>query len=320
MGKIRETKYLLSIIIPVYNAEPYLKRCYESVAKKDFNDIEVVLIDDGSTDGSGMLCDLLKEETSVHTTVIHKKNGGLSSARNAGIDIAKGEYFFFLDSDDYMVDVFLDRVIELLRKREYDIIEFGSCLEKKPGSAIPKINEHETKLSSDQCIRNIITNKVGNEICFKIYRATLFHEIRFPLNRNYEDIAVCYKLLIRANNILRISSEYYIYNAYNIGSITQKNDLKNLGDMYDSVNELCDGVGDFCINNGIDPSYIEYYRKHSYIYICLKLYNSEYRKSDLMKDICFYLKKNNKYNLFKYRHYDLKRWLVFEGLLLLNKI
>ena len=92
----------LSIVIPVYNVERYLQRCITSILKQDYHDYEIILIDDGSTDSSGRLCDEIREEYPLIIHVIHKKNGGLSSARNAGLTIASGHYIMFLDSDDYL--------------------------------------------------------------------------------------------------------------------------------------------------------------------------------------------------------------------------
>lgn len=320
MKHIKNYEYILTIIIPVYNVENYLEKCVASVAQKRNKDVEIILVDDGSKDASGVICDKLKETAKIDTKVIHKDNGGLSSARNAGLEKASGKYIFFLDSDDYMVDGFVEKIIRHLKSDKYDVIQFKSCLKKKPGTAYPTLNEEEVELNSADCIKSILKNEVGNEICFKVFRSLLFKEIKFPIGRNYEDIAVCYKLLIKSKRILQIDSEYYIYNAYNYESITKKVDLKNMGDMYLSVNELCDGVINFCKTNGIDIDYIEYYKRHLYIYICLKLYKGGYNDSALMKDIISYLRRHNKYDLRKFKSYDLKRWAVFEILLLLHML
>lgn len=104
-------KEQISVIIPIYNVEKYLSDCVESVLKQTYTDLEIILVDDGSQDASGQICDdYAKQDSRVQ--VIHKKNGGLSSARNAGIDQATGQYFFFLDSDDWIAE----NALELLYK------------------------------------------------------------------------------------------------------------------------------------------------------------------------------------------------------------
>ena len=305
--------YLLSIIIPVYNVEEYLEKCFNSVDKNVGNRIEIILIDDGSTDTSGALCDKLKTTSINNTKVIHKKNGGLSSARNAGLDIAKGEYVFFLDSDDRVVDLFLPRVINHLLSRKYDIIEFRSCLENKYGKSKPVCNEKLEITNGTKSIERILKNQNGNEICFKIYKKKLFDDVRFPLGQNYEDISICFKLLVKAKKILKIDSEYYIYNATNQNSITSTTSEKNMIDMFNAINELCKGVLEYCENNGIDPDYVEYYKRHSYIYIYIKLKQNGLVNCRLANKISAYLDVNNKYNIMKYfRYYDIKRFLYYK--------
>ena len=112
-----------SIIIPVYNVEKYLDRCLESVLKQEFNDYEIILVDDGSTDTSSYICDSYKQSEKV--TVIHKDNGGLSSARNCGLDISKGEYIFFVDSDDYICPGTLKILYDNLSRTNVDVIKFN---------------------------------------------------------------------------------------------------------------------------------------------------------------------------------------------------
>lgn len=315
---IENNKYLLSIIVPVYNVEKYLKRCIESIIKQDTTYVEILLVDDGSYDKSTVICDEYASKYSDTIKVIHKKNGGLSSARNVGIENANGEYIFFLDSDDSVVDVFITNIIGRLERKRYDIIEFKSCWEREYGKANPICRESEKIVTVKEEIKEILMNKKGNEICFKIYRKNLFDNIRFPEGQAYEDISTTYKLLMKAKEILSIDSEYYIYNITNMNSITKNVSMKNLQDMYYSVNELCTGITSFCNKSGIDDIYIEYYKRHMYIYIFLKLLKKE--ESNLKSEIRTYLLKNNWYNILKFRHYDLKRWLVFEFMVIFKKI
>lgn len=315
-----ECEKKLSIIVPVYNVEKYLKRCIESIRVQCSNNSEIILVDDGSTDNSGMICDDYKKKYPDIFVVIHKKNEGLSSARNKGIESARGEYLFFLDSDDSVVDEFLENIKPKLKSREYDIIEFECCCERKLNQYNAVCLNKEKVISPKRCIENILKNKMGNQICLRIYKKQLFDEIRFPMGRNYEDISVFYKLVIRARKIIHIFSEYYVYNVINENSITKKTNIKNMYDMYVAVNDLCDGIRRFCVNNNINLIYIEYYRRHSYIYILIKLLYMGEETKLLRNEILFYLKAHNHYNLFQYRYYDLKRWAYFQFLVMSGKV
>nr|WP_296455529.1 glycosyltransferase [uncultured Acetatifactor sp.] len=309
---------LLSVIIPVYNVKQYLKRCVDSIAIQDIGDMEIILVNDGSTDCSGEICDALKDTYPAVVKVIHKENGGLSSARNVGLDAIRGKYVFFLDSDDSVHIDFLKLNRSRMRKEKYDIIEFMAYWEKEYNQILPVLRETESEFTIRDCIENILKNRTGSQICLKLYRSSLFSDIRFPEGRNYEDIGTCYKLLLKADSILHIDSEYYIYNITNASSITKRVDIKNLTDMYSSVNELCEGVGKFCESVQIDPIYIEYYKRHSYIYIYLKLLDSG-EDCELKCRLRKYLADHNRYNLIQYRYYDIKRWGYYQLLHLLHK-
>lgn len=313
-------KKKLSIIIPVYNVEKYLKRCIESVINQCGDDSEIILIDDGSTDLSGIICDNYQMTFPNSIRVVHKKNGGLSSARNKGIECAEGEYLFFLDSDDCVTQTFVHDISNKLVNDTYDIVEFECCLERQFNQYKSRKSRVEKILTPSQSIEKIIKNQVGNQICLRVYKKTLFDNVRFPLGRNYEDISTHYKLVLNSKKIIHLNTEYYIYNITNQNSITKKNNIKNMNDMYLAVNELCEGVQEICKENNVDMTYIEYYKRHSYIYIVLKLIEMGNEAENLKNKIINYLKVNNRYNIIKYRYYDLKRWLYFEMLLAIKII
>ena len=115
---------LLSIILPIYNVKNYLERCYESIILQNYDDFEILLVDDGSNDGSSDLCDLLSMKDS-RVKVIHKENGGLSAARNEGLKYAQGEYIYWIDSDDWIVKNSLKIIVEKLKKNNPDILKFN---------------------------------------------------------------------------------------------------------------------------------------------------------------------------------------------------
>jgi glycosyltransferase involved in cell wall biosynthesis len=314
-GKMRKT---LSVIIPVYNVEKYLRRCVESIASQSSDDMEIILVDDGSTDKSGRLCDVLSRENKI-CQVIHKENGGVASARNAGMKIATGEYFFFMDSDDGVSDRFMSTLRPELEKRIYDIIEFGCYWERVYNSIKLTQSKSRYELSPAKGIENILKNKTGNFVIFGIYKKALFENIVFPEGKNYEDVATYYRILIRAKRILRVESELYIYNITNANSITKSVSLKNMTDLYEAMNKLCADIKPYCLQHGIDLDYIEYYRRNAYIYIYLKLCTATY-ECKLKEQLKKYLATHNTYNLFKFRHYDLKRWGYYQVMHLIGKM
>ena len=119
-----DSKELISVIVPVYNVRSYLEKCFESVAGQNYRNLEIILVDDGSTDGSGALCEELARRDS-RVRVIHKKNGGLGSARNAGIDAARGEILSFIDSDDWIEPGMYDTLTEIMHRENAQIIACG---------------------------------------------------------------------------------------------------------------------------------------------------------------------------------------------------
>ena len=310
---------LLSVIIPVYNVMNYLERSVNSILNQKKDNIEIILVDDGSKDGSGLMCDRLALNNDI--IVIHKENGGLSSARNAGLGIAKGKYIYFMDSDDMVTDSFIDIVFQKLLEGKYDVLEFRACWERKPGKYSPKISDKFTEITSIEAIDRIIHNKIGCQIWLRIYKRELFDSVSFPTKRNYEDIATICKLLINSKRVLLVDSELYVYNISNSSSITSNDNFKNICDMYWAINELFDTVLPIYKNNkDIDPIYLEYFRKHTYIYILLKLYKLHLKNNDVYTSVLTHLRNNEKYDLKKYKNYDLKRLAVYKVLNVLKKL
>ena len=220
MDEIIKDSELVSIIIPVYNVECYLRDCVNSVLQQTYSKIEIILVDDGSTDGSGRLCDTLQEE-SDKIVVIHKKNGGLSDARNFGIDRASGRYICFIDSDDLIANDYVESMKNNM-SREVKISACGYCHYYDSGKKV-KINFenicHYYKGVEAQKYLNII-GYFNVSACNKLFEKTLFDEIRFPIGKKSEDWYVMYKLIEKAGGIYYNSDIKYYYRQRN-GSITK---------------------------------------------------------------------------------------------------
>lgn len=192
----------LSIIIPIYNVAPYLSRCIESIHTQSFQNWEMILVDDGSTDLSPQICDKAAEKDG-RIIVIHKENGGLSSARNSGLDIAKGKFITFVDSDDKLVDPkSFENAINILNSEPgIDIVQFqyNRFTEDIPTVIRPSMRPNVFHRRREY-IENLDTctddwrNSIFSGAWAKVYRAELFKEIRYPVGVLWEDIIVLLQL------------------------------------------------------------------------------------------------------------------------------
>lgn len=301
----------LSIIIPVYNTEKYLHRCIESVLRPKKEWLELIIVDDGSNDVCADMCDEYGIEDD-NIKVIHKTNGGLSSARNTGLEVASGEFIAFLDSDDLFDTCFIDDM-EKYFNEVWDILDFKYCYEKKPGKYSPKGTKAVKFYTNSQYIDLYNRNKFGDQICFRVYNKKMFEHIKFPIGRYYEDIATFYKIMLKARNIMMVDYEYYIYNISNEASITKRVKRKYMEDMIKSVDEMYYGLS----NCGkINIKFLEYKKINQYIYIWFKLIKCEENVNDLKKYILSYLK-NKKIQLKYLSQYNVKKYIAFK---LLNAI
>lgn len=201
----------LSIIIPVYRVEDTLDRCVESVLKQDYDDMEIILVDDGSPDNCPQKCDDWSRKDS-RIRVIHKANGGLSDARNAGLDIAQGDYISFVDSDDFIsLSTYGPLMNTLSRRPEIDILEYPVIVNFRS----PK--QHKLDFTEETVYDNISDYWYKGQAylhsyaCNKIYRSSLFEEIRYPKGIVFEDIHTLPKLLKRANTIMTSGKGLYYY-------------------------------------------------------------------------------------------------------------
>lgn len=204
---------MISIITPVFNAESFLKEAIESVCSQSYTDWELILVDDGSTDSSGKLCDQAVEKNEK-IKVVHKENGGLSSARNAGIDIATGEYITFLDADDLLNTDALQTFMNHQIDTEADII-CGKTIKFKDKSSlnIPNVSYSNAKIySSKDAIKTTLYQKnIDNSASNKLYSSKLWKNLRFREDTYYEDLDIFYQVFLKANKIANISEVVYLY-------------------------------------------------------------------------------------------------------------
>jgi glycosyltransferase involved in cell wall biosynthesis len=204
---------LISIIIPIYKVEPYLRRCLDSIINQTYKNLEIILVDDGSPDNCPQICEEYAAKDN-RIIAIHKENGGLSDARNAGLDICKGEYISFVDSDDWVVLNYIEILSSICLKENADITignhkkvagnnEFKFC---------NNLNEYKT-LNSYQALENLFGEHALNFTVSwgKLYKAKLWTELRFPKDKLYEDAYLCHLLYSNSSTICFLDEPIYFY-------------------------------------------------------------------------------------------------------------
>ena len=202
---------LISIIIPVYKVENYLEKCVDSVINQTYKNLEIILIDDGSPDNSGAICDEYAKKDS-RIKVIHKKNGGLSDARNAGLKVVTGKYIGFVDSDDYIEKDMFETMYKLAKMYQAEI-SIVSYAEWKNGKILNDMNSGELNLYNKvEAIKELlIDSKIQSYMWNKLFKNELFEDIEFPVGKNFEDIATTLKIFEKCNKIVRMETAKYNY-------------------------------------------------------------------------------------------------------------
>lgn len=209
MRKMTVAKGFISIIVPVYNVEKYLRKCIESICSQQYDKLEILLVDDGSTDQSGRICDEYSEKDK-RIRVIHKKNGGLSSARNVGIEAATGEFIAFVDSDDYISTGMYRKMIDKMN-HDVDMVVCATAMVWDGTKKIQKIgiNYAECICDREQTFRYLLQTNLS--AWNKLYRREIFNKIRYPLNKVSEDAYIIPYLIMSVNKTCFINYIGYYY-------------------------------------------------------------------------------------------------------------
>lgn len=244
---------LISIIIPVYKTEQYLKRCVDSVLNQTYQELECILVDDGSPDEAGKICDEYKKKD-ARIKVIHKENGGLSSARNAGLDIAKGDYIGFVDSDDFIHPQMYEMLVDVLEKTESGMscCESTSCQVNesiaKTSYKIENILDDVKVYRSDEIISSYphMYQKMFVIVMTKLYKREIFNALRFDEGKIYEDNLIYLQSVYNAGKCAVFPAKLYYY-VMSDDSITRSGfSSKKLADI------------------DVQIKFIDFFRKHQY--------------------------------------------------------
>ena len=208
---------LVSIIVPVYNVLPYLDKCIKSLLAQTYSNLQIILIDDGSTDGSGEKCDSYALEDS-RITVLHKENAGPSDARNAGLEIVNGEYLTFVDSDDEVLPQYIEKLLTFATDENLDLViaSYAKVAENatthlfhyaeniQPDSRVV-LNQEETML------RMLYRQDLSMYSHGKLYRSSLFKTIRFPYGKLFEDVTTTWEVIKNVQQVGYLNTILYMY-------------------------------------------------------------------------------------------------------------
>lgn len=227
----------ISIIVPVYNVEKYLNRCVDSIINQTYENLEIILVNDGSTDKSSEICDMYSKRDN-RIKVIHKKNGGLSSARNAGLDIASGLYIGFVDSDDWISNDMYEHLYSIIEEYECDIAKCDA-LYTRATSINNKTTEKQKieVIKDDEAIKKLLETSTMLSVCKRLYKASLFIGVRFPHGKINEDFVPSYNLFKKSNFIVISNLKKYYYYMRE-GSITKSGLSEKDFDYIDACDEI----------------------------------------------------------------------------------
>lgn len=213
---------MVSVIIPVYNVEEYLKECVESVLGQSYRNLEIILVDDGSTDCSGEICDYYSG-IDRRVKVIHKENGGLSDARNVAIDMCVGDYVTFVDGDDIIHKKYVEYLYEQIIINHADISSTNLFQFYDKKEINTNIEYSSVTIHTLEAVRKMLNvDGLSSCCCAKLYKKELFNDIRFPKGRLYEDYLTIYKVLSMTKRITILDNRMYYYRQ-RPGSIMRRN-------------------------------------------------------------------------------------------------
>ncbi len=278
---------LISLVVPIYNVKDYLKRCIVSLINQSYKKLEIILVDDGSTDGSSELCEVLAKGDK-RIKVIHKINGGLSDARNTGIVNSTGEYISFIDSDDWLSKDSIKILFNNLRDNNTDISS-GKMIRvfNDNINQFQTIEEKCQVFNKEEALENMMyLHEITNSACAKMYKREIFNKIRYPKGKLYEDLGTTYKVISECKKI-SVTNQIIYYYYQNSNSIMHykynskrlqalefaKEELEFIEKKYPNIKnaaifrlyiECIYILGDmplFCEDSAIVKKYIKKYRK-----------------------------------------------------------
>lgn len=279
---------LVSVIIPVYNVENYLDRCVQSIVEQTYPHLQILLIDDGSTDGSFAKMQYWAGKDS-RIELLQKPNGGLSDARNYGMKAARGEVFAFVDSDDFIRPAMIQTMLKAIQEQQAQIAVCDMEYLYDDGRAVFAGGGDFTVgsvLEKPELIR------INNSACNKLISRELFDDIRFPKDKWYEDLATIPMLLFKAQRIVKVNEPFYVYYQRS-GSIAHSASPK-IFHIYEAIDRVIDYIDQHCDNERQKNTILNQMR-HGYVIHGLDLTTLRIKDFDKQEDRAAYLEENMKY-------------------------
>lgn len=282
---------LISVIVPVYNVEQYLSRCVESILEQTFQNWELLLIDDGSLDCSGDICEEYAKKDS-RIRVFHKENGGVSSARNLGIDNANGEWITFIDSDDYIQPGFLEGLYEPIAQGEQVDFVHGGCVNVKNEELVSINQSYEYYVGDD---KNILFQKLRGLTVSKLFRLENVKHwsdgqpLRFDEKMKIaEDLAFTLDYALYVSHYALVPEKGYCYRIDNMQSATKSNKVENYDTALHSFQHLYNSITTFIIKCNISNEIANIRLTHlayQLQMVCLSLYHNKHSRTDRIKHL-----------------------------------
>lgn len=287
----------ITVIIPVYNVEKYIGKCLESVLNQTYKNIEVIIIDDGTKDNSGIICDDYAKKD-LRIKVIHQKNQGLSGARNTGLKTAIGDYITFLDSDDFIDEKMLEEMLLALKKNNADIVECGTIYCNEDETYIRENTKDEVKVYKNeyQIKELVFSGNITTTSWGKLYKKELFKDFEFPLGKYHEDTFTTYKLLHLSSKTVVLNQSFYYYRQVNGSIMNSKFNIKHL-----------DAVEAVVKRSQFIEKYYSKYKKYEYaniVYSCCKVYERMILEDFCNKSIILKLQELIRENLIYFYFYS----------------
>ena len=235
---------LISIVIPVYNVEKYISKCVNSILNQTYRNLDIILVDDGSTDSSGAICDNFASIDNW-IVVIHKNNGGLSDARNCGMDVSKGKLISFIDSDDFVEETYVETLFKLMNEQNADMSVLPLYPIDENNNHIGRKVTYEKKYFNNKTAFENMFESNGLPWCAqaKLYKKEMFRGIRYPVGKLMEDKATTYKLFDKCNKIVFLDAPLYKY-LVRKGSIMRSSFSKKRMGSFKIQEELNDFIKD----------------------------------------------------------------------------
>lgn len=225
----------ISVIVPVYRAQPYLVQCLDSITAQTYGNLQIILVDDGSPDGCGVICDEYAAKDS-RIRVIHQPNGGVAAARNAGLAAASGDWIGWVDADDWIEKDMFGFLLANALREEADVCVCARFEELKSRTGRYGFPERKL-LDRTGALKSLLENRFLDDALYdKLWKRHLFHTIRFPEGRTYEDLATVYRLLEQAQRVLCLPEQKYHYRRHR-GSITADTALPSRMNHYLSARQ-----------------------------------------------------------------------------------